>query len=149
MDRHICLIVNDLDKELYFYRDLLGCKILDNGIFDSQEMSIASGLPGSKFRVLRAILPNSGFVIQIFKCLDESYETGKLPAKKPTIGFHHIGIEVENIDEIFVLLSKAEVEIIAPPITIKQSGTRLFFAFDPDGNRIEFFQFSKDQNGRI
>lgn len=57
-----------------------------------------------------------------------------------SIGFNHIGILVDDILKIYQRLKLAGIEIISSPVTIAETGTKLFYCYDPDGNIIELFE---------
>jgi catechol 2,3-dioxygenase-like lactoylglutathione lyase family enzyme len=144
MEHHVCLVINDLDKELHFYRDLLGFSIIDNETREGTETGASLGLPTAKYRIFRAVAPSNDFFIQLVQFEIPISEHKQKKNALSDCGFNHIGIEVDDVDAIYSLLNKSNIEIISPPVILEKTGTKLFYARDPEGNTIEFFKLKKN-----
>jgi len=138
---HVCLVVQNVNQEINFYQDVLGFKITDMGIRSGKEIESALGLPsGTKFKIYRASSPDGHFFVELIHFL-KPVSQGSIHILPATYrGFNHFGIEVNDVDETYKILKKADTKIISKPVVLKESGAKLFFAYDPEGNRIEFFK---------
>ena len=65
------------------------------------------------------------------------------PWSMQTIGYSHLCLEVDKLDEAVALMKANDIPFLVPPC-IGQDRTRLFWVEDPDGNKIEFMQFQPD-----
>lgn len=63
-----------------------------------------------------------------------------LPGSMGTAGFHHLCLNVENVDAVAAELRRRDVRILAGPFYNASVGQSLLFAADPWGNVIEFAQ---------
>ena len=66
-----------------------------------------------------------------------------------SLGFDHVGIEVDNIDAIYHRLKIHNVTPESPPITQKISGVKLLYVRDPEGNVLEFLQFPEERKKEL
>lgn len=140
IEHHVALIVNDFTKMQHFYRDLLDFSIVDNGKRNSLEAAIALNLPQVNYQMYRAYAPSNDFFIQMLVFASPTIPKSNLNNVTNSIGFNHIGILVDDINKIYRCLKSADVKIIAPPVTLAETGTKLFYCYDPDGNLIELFE---------
>ena len=117
---HVIFYVQDLERSLAFYRDLLGFKEVGR-IFDGKAAALTSGRTHHELLLI---------------------EVGDAPGPPPgrRRGLYHIGIKVgDSLDELRTAkkeLEQAEVAITGmSDHTVSQS---LYLA-DPDGNEIELY----------
>lgn len=115
---HVVLYVTDIDESTFFYRDILGFKLIGT----------ASGLAAfSSGRTHHELL---------------LIEIGGKPRMKKNIepGLYHIGFKIGNTDtelkEALAELQKAKVEIVG---TADHTVTHSLYIKDPDGNEIELY----------
>lgn len=112
-----------------FYHGLLGFKIIYDKVQNDPKMKLRNAvLMGShrfklelvQFYHPKAIKPK---IHSIFK-----------------IGYNHIGIEVDNVNVVYEMLKEHHVATYGKPVVMKKIGYSFFYAEDPDGNYLEFFQ---------
>ncbi len=140
VNNHVCIVVNDLDKVVPFYRDVLGFKVVDSGTRSGEETECAFGVPDAKFKIYKAFSPNSHFYIEIIQYLTPKTESSAKTSKITNLGFNHFGIEVKDVDAAYKLITGSTGKTMSKPVTLAGSGTKMFFACDPEGNRIEIFK---------
>jgi catechol 2,3-dioxygenase-like lactoylglutathione lyase family enzyme len=148
MEHHVGFAIKDLDKVVRFYQDVLGFIILDLGIREGVEAAAPMGMSYVKYRIFRAIPPKGDFFIQL---LQFENATEEQPHNKPhtSLGFDHVGIEVDDIDAIYHRLKIHNVTPESPPITHKISGVKLLYVRDPEGNVLEFLQFPEERKKEL
>lgn len=118
---HTMIRVKDLDKSITFYRDKLGLDLIDR--FD---------LPGADATLAFLKDPASGFEIELtFNHDGRKYDIGT--------GFGHIAFFVNSVDDMHAALTAKGVLFSLPPKTMK-NGTRIAFADDPTGYKVEFIE---------
>jgi catechol 2,3-dioxygenase-like lactoylglutathione lyase family enzyme len=145
VNNHVCIVVNDLNKVIPFYRDVLGFRVVDSGIRTGEETGLAFGVPNVKFKIYKAFSPNSHFYIEIIQYLTPKTENSAKNSKITNLGFNHFGIEVTDVEKAYKLIASSVGKAMSRPVTLTGSDTRMFFACDPEGNRIEIFK-RKQQN---
>jgi catechol 2,3-dioxygenase-like lactoylglutathione lyase family enzyme len=118
---YVVLVVEDLDRSLAFYVDLLG---LPMGHRSGPYAQLATG------RTRLSIFERSAME-----------ETLSMPLRKPDAdapGFE-IGFKVRNVDVSYVALVGRGAEAAVPPTT-RPWGQRTAYLRDPDGHLVELAQ---------
>jgi len=129
---HVAIVVADLDKSVSFYRDLLGFSSsrfweLPNG------MKIAFlARPGhdSGGRYEIELLSNPSAVP-----LPEGVDLAN------TIGFRHVALVVDDIDEMYACLRDKGIDFTGEPRIPGPNLPKICLMQDPDGTAIELVQF--------
>jgi len=125
---HVAFIVKDVDRSLDFYSRVLGFRKL---------YELAGEAKGVKFKSVYLQISSNQF-LELFPG-----GTTDSPWSMQKIGFSHLCLEVDNLDESVNLMKTNGISFLIPPC-IGQDRTRLFWVEDPDGNKIEFMQFQPD-----
>jgi len=125
---HAAFIVKDVDRSLHFYSRVLGFKKL---------YELAGEAKGVKFKSVYLQISRNQF-LELFPG-----GTTESPWGMQKIGFSHLCLEVDNLDESVDQMRANGIPFLIPPC-IGQDRTRLFWVEDPDGNKIEFMQFQPD-----
>ncbi|MFC6615052.1 VOC family protein [Halopenitus salinus] len=128
---HFGLIVEDLKESLAFYRDTLGLEVAAEFTLDGEGIATAIGVEDvtAKFAHLDA----GGARIELVE-----YEPAGEAVRAETVnqlGSKHAGFEVDDIDAFYESLPESAAPIAEPQRT--QSGSRIIFFEDPDGNLLE------------
>jgi catechol 2,3-dioxygenase-like lactoylglutathione lyase family enzyme len=134
---HVAFIVKDLDRSLHFYCSVLGFKKLYELVGEAKGVSFKS--------VYMQI--SRGQFLELFPG-----GTTESPWSMQRIGFSHLCLEVDNLDESIETMKTNGIPFLVPPC-IGQDRTRLFWVEDPEGNKIEFMEIPPDsmqaQHGQI
>lgn len=118
---HTMIRVKDMDTSIAFYRDTLGLDLIEH--FE---------LPGADATLAFLKDPRSGFEIELTYNHDgRDYDLGS--------GFGHMAFFVESVDAKHAELTSKGVTFSLEPKTMK-NGTRIAFADDPTGYKIEFIE---------
>lgn len=137
MEHHVGFVVQDLEKMIHFYRDILGFSIVDNGIREGEKTASSLGLSHAKYRILRAVPPKSEFFLQLIYFEGEQEKPKKRSLTQ--IGYQHIGLEVESVEMVYARMKRHNITCVSAPIQL-DSGVKLFYCYDPEQNILEFFQ---------
>jgi len=125
---HAAITVEDMERSLAFYRDLLG------------------------FRVVRALkLPDGGRGLLLDVGGRGELEIFERPKKRPlpegyghpqTIGLWHLALEVDDVASEWARLEEKGVRPLAPdqPLFRKPGGPRCCHFLDPDGVVVEMIE---------
>jgi len=136
---HIAIAVDDLEKSVSFYRDVLGYKVVRT--FDRPE--VLGGIRFGKARVVDLSL-NPGQIgeVQLIKYIDDS--------DKHPVGLDHIGMLVSDMDSTVADLKSQGVTFITEPSPSVPPFPRVATILDPDTNvPIELITFvpGRDDQG--
>ncbi len=118
---HVCFTVTDLERALAFYRDGLGFK----PAFDFVDEQ------GRRFGVYLHVGGRN--FIELFVGRVEATEGGS---------FRHFCLEVTDINELVRTLRARGLEVSDPKLG--QDHSFQAWTTDPDGNRIEFHQYTPE-----
>lgn len=118
---HTMIRVKDMDASIAFYKDKLGLELIEH--FE---------LPGADATLAFLKDPKSGFEIELtFNHDGRDYQLGD--------AFGHLAFFVESVDAKHDELAARDVPFSLIPKTM-QNGTRIAFAVDPTGYKIEFIE---------
>jgi catechol 2,3-dioxygenase-like lactoylglutathione lyase family enzyme len=133
---HVGITVEDMDRTLAFYCDLLGFKV-EKDVAYSGEVSKLFGLPGSDVRLVWI----RGFGLRVELIKFNSPEVKKVAPKEINeTGITHFSIEVKNIQEWYERLVKAGVELTCSPVS-PRPGVKSTYIKGPDGVTIQMQEF--------
>jgi len=128
---HVGVTVEDLDRAVEFYRDVLGCAVRDRFEVDGEGFATAVDVPDAAASF--AHLDGGGCRLELV-----SYEPRGDPVEQPALnrpGATHLGFSVDDVDAFYEGLP-ADVETLSEPRTTS-SGARIVFLRDPEGNLVE------------
>ncbi len=125
---HVCIAVNDMDRSVAFYRDVVGLEV-------GPEMDYGS--------VLCIGLKAGGDTLELMKVNDPNAENLQLPMKPGEEGNVHVCFNVDNIDELAQRV-KDSGAVIQTDLHEKKLGggvvIRNFYFRDQDGYALQFLK---------
>jgi catechol 2,3-dioxygenase-like lactoylglutathione lyase family enzyme len=130
---HVGLTVSNLDHAIEFYRETLGFDIVSRFEVGGEAFATAVDVDGASGTF--AHLDADGVRIELVE-YDPEGTASTSALNQP--GACHVGFAVEDVDA-FVAELPDSVETVSEPRTT-ESGTRIVFLRDPDGNRIELLE---------
>lgn len=135
MFRHIGIVVNNLEKMIWFYRDFLGLDVMydktEHGFFLNHILNSKDLSP----KIIK--LGKDG------KTMVELLYFGKSKKRKKTLflnGYTHFAITVKNVEEIYTEFIRNNLKVINEPMISEESNVSVFFGLDPEDNIIEFVE---------
>ena len=117
---HTRFRVSDMDKSIYFYRDILGMKVVEQ----------KTSPRGSKLVFLK--FPDMDCELELCSFPD----SGNVHVPEDLV---HLAFEVDDLERCIERLKVAGVLITEGPIE-SSNGTRFIFTEDPDKYEIELMQ---------
>jgi lactoylglutathione lyase len=138
---HVTVMVDDLDRSLAFYRDILGLKVITWVAHDGPEISTMVGLPNVKMREARMVAPQTGnMIIDLIEWV--APKGGKNAANVNDAATAHVAFGVEDIDVVYEDLKSKGVKFVSPPVLFPPSdgSWRALFFYDPDGFMLELIE---------
>ena len=118
---HTRFRVSDMDKSIYFYRDILGMKVVEQ----------KTSPRGSKLVFLK--FPDMDCELELCSFPD----SGNVHVPEDLV---HLAFEVDDLERCIERLKVAGVLITEGPIE-SSNGTRFIFTQDPDKYEIELMQY--------
>ena len=119
---HTRFRVSDMDKSIYFYRDILGMKVVEQ----------KTSPRGSKLVFLK--FPDMDCELELCSFPD----SGNVHVPEDLV---HLAFEADDLERCIERLKVAGVLITEGPIE-SSNGTRFIFTEDPDKYEIELMQYT-------
>ncbi|MBM4128982.1 MAG: VOC family protein [Nitrospira sp.] len=140
---HSTIVVDDIEKSLHFYRDILGFRVQLDQEMEGEELSTILGIPGVKIRIaLLQVGQQETGLVGLLSFLSPKKE--KVEKKSMEIFPHALVFVTDDIEEVYNRLKNAGEKPISAPVTIKISGAgsvKIFACLDPNGVLVEIDQF--------
>ncbi|MBT5399909.1 glyoxalase [bacterium] len=135
--RHTGIVVNDLKKSLWFYKEKMGFKVFkymdESGPFIDKIL----GIKAVKVTTVKMILKNN----QMIELLDfYTHRKDILCDSINDIGPTHLAFTVDNLDEMYSDFSNESVEFISAPEMSKDGNVKVAFCKAPEGTYIELVE---------
>lgn len=136
--RHTGLVVADLEKALYFWRDLLGFRVEKRIDESGPHIDAMMGLKDVRVTTVKMTAPEGGMIEllhfqshpDIPSWLGQPYSTG----------FTHVAMTVSNLDEAYEKLAKAGAVFNAPPQYSPDGAVKVIYCKGPEGVLLELVE---------
>lgn len=153
---HVAYQVSDLNKALAFYEGCLGLKqkfsILNSELIVSFQSNEAGNISLEYQQYLEHLMthPNDIWMLYLEVAPHQFIELFSGNPQMPYInadigqnGFLHLSLEVDDIYKAREELLEKKANVTSE-VSMGLDKTWQFWAADPDGNKVEFFQYTKD-----
>lgn len=134
--RHVGLVVSDIKKALEFYRDLLGLKIQgttdEKGDFINQMFAKEN----IELKTIKLSADDNATRIELLEFSNPKSNQNK-KIELINSGFTHIALTVNNLDEMYLRLRKADVKFNCQPKLSPNGKLKIAFCRDFEGNYLE------------
>ncbi len=135
--RHIGIVVNDLEKTLYFYRDILGLKIRREMVEAGKYIDNLSNLKGVKVKTIKMSADDGNLIELLYY---ESHPRKPINRDICDRGYSHISFTVKSLDYEYKRLREKEVKFNCAPQISPDGRAKVVFCRDPEGNLIELVE---------
>ena len=113
---HVAISVQDMDKAIAFYRDVIGMeKVFDREF--GEPMARLIGEPGAQARIVHMKLGDSA--VELFDYRSPEGRTPRPDARQSDYGLTHIGFIVEDFWGTYRHLRDHDVEFLGEPVEIR------------------------------
>lgn len=132
-------IVQDLDKSLVFYRDVLGLEPANNMGWSNMPAIMQLGdTPGAQSRMAALRVPGSQLGVELIEYKDVDRKPQHPRFQDP--GAANLGLTIRDMSAILPKLVPAGGKILTPNAPTELNGGRYTFVQDPDGFIVELVQ---------
>lgn len=135
MFRHVGIVVNDLDKMLWFYQDVIGLEILYDKIEEGRFLNHILNSVNKSPRIIKLGQDN--------KTIVELLYFGDCKINEKNLfdnGYTHFALTIEDSNSIYDKFIKNDLSVINTPIISDEKTVKVFFGMDPENNIIEFVE---------
>jgi len=131
---HFGVTVTDLDRAVEFYRDTFALGAAERFTVSGEAFADGVDVDGATGRFAHFTL--DGARIELVEYDPEGPDATGGTVNQP--GAKHLGLDVDDLDSFYAGLAPS-VETLSEPRTT-ESGTRILFVRDPEGNLIEVLE---------
>ena len=139
---HTGFTVEDLDRSLAFYRDLLGFEVIWQRVSSAEYLGKLVGYPGVEMHQALLAMPGTAHTFE----LNDYRGIERSPVVNPANGnpgTAHLCVLVDDIQAFYERFIEAGVEVISEPVGPTEGpnvGNLVMYVVDPDGVRVELLQ---------
>ena len=135
--RHTGIVVDDLKKTLWFYKEKMGFKVFKHMDESGHFIDKILGIRNIMVTTVKMTLGNG----QMIELLDfSSHKKNILQRSINDVGPTHLAFTVDNIDKIYDDFLHDGVEFISTPEMSEDGGVKVVFCKAPEGTYIEFVE---------
>jgi catechol 2,3-dioxygenase-like lactoylglutathione lyase family enzyme len=139
---HIAFCVQDIEKSLAFYRDILGMQVT----FDQVQDTTAGGLPHvyhqarKSRRTVHLRYGAADSIPFLVVTTHPNEDANGQPIKLDQVGISHLSFTVKDVKALAAELTAKGVELAAPmeAFTNARGEVSSIFVYDPDGILVQF-----------
>lgn len=135
--RHTGIVVSDLERSLWFYRDLFGFKITKQMDESGDYIDAVCALHTVKVTTIKMAAPD-GQLIELL-CF-HSHPCKQKPRDICDIGIAHIAFTVDNLTQLYDELKAEGVPFNSPPQLSSDGYAKVTFCKAPEGTLIELVE---------
>lgn len=144
---HVGYTVSDMDRSLPFYRDLVGLQLEQLKDHRSKDFDRLSNNQGTEVRV--AWLSDGPFMMQLIQYLHGGDDT-PLALQHNRVGSPHLSFFVDDVDAKYAQIRDAGTVALLTPAPVPMGRwARSFYANDPDGIPVEFWQWTDPERAHL
>jgi len=136
--RHAGIVVNNLDKSLEFYCDILGFEVKKNQLESGKYIDLFLGLENVRVRTVKLILENQDMIELLY--FHNPHKKAGQAININNIGCTHIALTVDNLQKLYDDLAGEGIEFNNPPTKSRDGKAKVAFCKDPDGTFIELVE---------
>ena len=144
--RHTGIVVNDLPLAIYFYRDLLGLKIIKRTDEKNHFIKRVCGIDEAGLTTVKMAMRDGGIIELLYY---RSHLSGRPSGEIYRPGLSHIAFTVKDLEVIYRTLSEAGIQFISAPLISSDRRTKVVFCRDFQGNFIELVEELKPEVKKI
>lgn len=133
---HYGVTVSDLDDATAFYGDLLGLPVVERLSFDDEAFGRFVGVPDADVDIV--FFDAGGFRIEVLEYRSPPGDDANEGVSNNDVGAAHVCLEVDDLDAEYERLADG-ADFVSPPQAL-ESGAKVAYVRDPDGNVIELLE---------
>lgn len=135
MFRHVGIVVNDLNKMIWFYQDLIGLEIIYDKIEEGRFLNHILNSNNKSPRIIKLGRNN--------KTIVELLYFGGCEINKKNLfnnGYTHFALTIDDGNYLYDKFIENGLSVINTPTISDEKTVKVFFGMDPENNIIEFVE---------
>ena len=136
--RHVGIVVNDLEKSIHFWQELIGFKIVSDNIEPSPYIEKLLSLNATNLRTVK-FSDNNGFIVELLK-FDPSSNESDWQGDLSTTGLTHIALTVENVEKLLKKLNEFSYTNLSKIMKSPNGQVKVVFINGPENLKLEMVE---------
>ena len=136
--RHVGIVVNDLEKSIHFWQELIGFKIVSDNIEPSPYIEELLSLNATNLRTVK-FSDNKGFIVELLK-FDSSTKESDWQGDLSTTGLTHIALTVENVEQLVNKLNEFSYTSLSKIMKSPNGQVKVVFINGPENLKLEMVE---------
>jgi lactoylglutathione lyase len=153
---HAAFTVSDIERSVRWYTQVLGLQLVHRQRSDNAYIRRLVGVDDAVLEVAQFGIPGldpafSTHMLELIQYVRGGAAQGAR-SEPNQVGAAHLAFIVEDIDERYSSLTAAGADFVNPPVRVTEganAGGAACYLRDPDGNMLEFMQFSPERAARL
>lgn len=136
---HVSFTVNNLERSVAFYQDVLGLECISIAERDEEFSSAVTGVPNAQMKI--AYMKASNCSVELIQYITGAGEC--LDTKTCNVGSAHICFNIRDYDDWMKRMEKNKVRFRGELCIVPagpNKGRRVCYMMDDDGNNLEFIE---------
>ena len=140
--RHVGVVVQDLERALRFYRDLLGLTVVAQMRESGAYLDGLLGLRSADVTTAKLSAGAGATLIELVQFHSHHDTPAAAGAARPiyAVGPSHVAFTVQDLDAVYHRLAGAGVPFHSPPQRSADGAVRVCCCRDPDGTMVELVE---------
>jgi len=139
--RHVGLVVADLEKSLEFWCETMGFVVSRQMEESGPHIDAMMGLKGVRVTTAKLAAPD-GNLLELL-CFHSHPDKHHWGGKPYSIGFTHIALTVQDLDETLRRLQRVGASVPAEPQLSPDGQVKVIYASGPEGVLLELVEVMK------
>jgi catechol 2,3-dioxygenase-like lactoylglutathione lyase family enzyme len=136
--RHVGIVVNDLEKSIHFWQELIGFKIVSDNIEPSPYIEELLSLNAKNLRTVK-FSDNKGFIVELLK-FDSSNKESDWQGDLSTTGLTHIALTVESVEQLVNKLNEFSYTSLSKIMKSPNGQVKVVFINGPENLKLEMVE---------
>lgn len=136
--RHVGIVVNDLEKSIHFWQELIGFNIVSDNIEPSPYIEELLSLNAKNLRTVK-FSDNKGFIVELLK-FDSSNKESDWQGDLSTTGLTHIALTVESVEQLVNKLNEFSYTSLSKIMKSPNGQVKVVFINGPENLKLEMVE---------
>ena len=136
--RHVGIVVNDLEKSIHFWQELIGFKVVSDNIEPSPYIEELLSLNATNLRTVK-FSDNNGFIVELLKFASPS-NSPAWQGDLSTTGLTHIALTVENVEQVVINLNGFSYTSLSKIMKSPNGQVKVVFINGPENLKLELVE---------
>ena len=138
--RHFGIVVQDIEKSLWFYRDLLGLEVAKDMVESGDYIDNFSDLEDVKVRTVKMFDKSKNGMVELLSYESHPDKNGVNIKPINILGCSHVAFTVDNLDEKYKELVNKGLKFNSQPQLSPDGFAKVTFCRDPEGCLVELVE---------